>query len=151
MNKSRWLTLTLILSLATNLLIAGIFIGRSMSRGEGAIYLPPNLGWMIRHMDQPTRQALRSKIEEHSLAIKPIRQEMRKTQRAFDRLLVEPEPDVVALKETLTRLRSASDEYQRETHSVMLKLIPELNEEQRRRMSNMLRSRPDQPHRRHQN
>ena len=151
MNKSRWLTLTLVLSLATNLLIAGIFIGRSMSRGEGTIYLPPNLGWMIRHMDQPTRQVLQGKIEEHSLAIKPIRQEMRKTQRAFDRLLVEPEPDVVALKETLTRLRSASDEYQQETHSVMLKLIPELNEEQRHRVSKMLRRRPDQPHQRHQN
>ena len=151
MNKSRWLTLALVLSLAANLLIVGIFVGRSMSGVPGAFHLPPNLGWMIRHMDQPTRQALRSEMEQHSSAIRPIRREMREAQRAFDRLLVQSEPDVDALSETLTRLRSASDRYQQETHGMMLKLIPELNEEQRRQVSKTLRRRPDQHPRRHQN
>ena len=150
MNKARWLTLALLLSLAVNLLVAGVFVGRAMSGRSAFEHIPPNLGWMIRHLDNSTRQELHADLEEHVRRVRPLRREMRDAQRSFNRQLIAHELDQDAITDSLKRLRTASDKYQTEMHGMMLRIIPELDERQRRKISSSLRRKPgrDQPPRR---
>ena len=145
MNKARWLTVALVLSLAINLMIVGVFIGRGMSGRPPPGSMPTNFGWMIRHLDDQNRQELRGNLEEHATLVQPIRREMRDAQRTFNRLLIQPELDEMALSASLQKLRTASDQYQTEMHAMMLQIVTQLDEQKRRKIASSLRRGPGRP------
>ena len=142
MNNSRWVIVSLLLSVALNLLLLGVFIGSSVYKKPIIKPLPTHLGWMIQHLDSASLNSLRPQIEAHSRRVAPIRQEMRRQQKEFNRLLLQPNPNNKALAQTLSQLRDHSDEYQQEMHSMILKLIPKLSEDQRLKVISMLRRPP---------
>ena len=142
MNNSRWVVVSLLLSVALNLLLLGVFIGSSVYKKPIIKPLPTHLGWMIQHLDSASLNSLRPQIEAHSRRVAPIRQEMRQQQKEFNRLLLQPNPNNKALAQTLSQLRDHSDEYQQEMHSMILKLIPKLSEDQRLKVISMLRRPP---------
>lgn len=148
MNKSRWLTVALLASLAVNLLVVGVFVGRVISGGPGPERMPSNLGWMVRHLDEPTRESLRSEMMEHNKRAGPLRRQMRDAQRTFNRQLLDSTIDTEAMSQSLTELRRTSDEYQTEMHEMMLLIVPKLDEQQRRRVLSTIRRGPDRPPRR---
>jgi len=148
MNKSRWLTVALLASLAVNLLVVGVFVGRVISGGPGPERMPSNLGWMVRHLDEPTRESLRSEMMEHNKRAGPLRKQMRDAQRTFNRQLLDSTIDTEAMSQSLTELRRTSDEYQTEMHEMMLLIVPKLDEQQRRRVLSTIRRGPDRPPRR---
>lgn len=148
MNKSRWLTVALLASLAVNLLVVGVFVGRVISGGPGPERMPSNLGWMVRHLDEPTRESLRSEMMEHNKRVGPLRRQMRDAQRTFNRQLLDSTIDTEAMSQSLTELRRTSDEYQTEMHEMMLLIVPKLDEQQRRRVLSTIRRGPDRPPRR---
>tara|TARA_B110000196_G_scaffold235905_1_gene204383 strand:+ start:293 stop:775 length:483 start_codon:yes stop_codon:yes gene_type:complete len=145
MNKSRWLTVALLVSIAVNLLLVGIFFGRVILGGPGPERMPSQLGWMIRHLDEPTRESLRSEMVEHIKRAGPLRKQMRSVQQTFNRQLLESTIDTEAMSQSLAELRHASDEYQTEMHEMMLLILPELDEQQRRQVLSTIRRGPDQP------
>ena len=142
MNNSRLVIVSLLLSVALNLLLLGVFIGSSVYKKPIIKPLPTHLGWMIQHLDSASLNSLRPQIEAHSRRVAPIRQEMRRQQKEFNRLLLQPNPNNKALAQTLSQLRDHSDEYQQEMHSMILKLIPKLSEDQRLKVISMLRRPP---------
>ena len=142
MNNNRWVILSLLLSLALNLLLCGVIIGSSVYKKPIIKPLPPNLGWMIQHLDSASLNSLQPQLEAHTRRVAPIRREMRQQQKEFNRLLLQPKPDNEVLAQTLSKLREHSDEYQQEMHSMILKLIPKLNEDQRRQVNKLLRKPP---------
>jgi len=145
MNKSRWLAVAFLASVAVNLLLVGVFVGRVISGGPGPERMPSQLGWMIRHLDEPTRESLRSEMVEHTKRAGPLRKQMRSAQQTFNRQLLGSSIDTEAMSQSLAELRRASDEYQTEMHEMMLLIIPELDEQQRRRVLSTIRRGPDRP------
>ena len=109
MNNSRWVVVSLLLSVALNLLLLGVIIGRSVYKKPIIKPLPTHLGWMIQHLDSASLNSLRSQIEAHSRRVVPIRQEMRRQQKEFNRLLLQPNPNNKALAQTLSKLRNHSE------------------------------------------
>ncbi len=138
MNKTRWLTLLLLVSLGINLLLAGTYAGWVMSRGK-MLHIPPEFGWMIREMkSDATREEIHPLLTKHNKQMRPIRREIGIAQRNFNKLLVEPELDEEAMAESLRRLRDASSQYQVEMHKMMLQILSTLNVEERNKISHYL-------------
>ncbi len=138
MNKTRWLTLLLLVSLGINLLLAGAYAGWVMSRGK-MLHIPPEFGWMIREMkSEATREEIHPLLTKHNKQMRPIRREIGIAQRNFNKLLVEPELDEEAMAESLRRLRDASSQYQVEMHKMMLQILSTLNVEERNKISHYL-------------
>ena len=142
MNNTRWMIFSLLISLALNLLLIGIFIGGLVAKKPNIKPLPTNLGWMTQHLDSASLKSLRPQIEAHARREAPIREKMNRKQREFSKLLSQSNPNDKALAQTLLQLRNHSDEYQKEMHSMILTLIPRLGEEQRRKVIKMLRRPP---------
>ena len=97
---------------------------------------------MIQYLDSASLSSLQPHLEAHTRRVAPIRREMRRQQKEFNRLLLQSKPDNEVLAQTLSKLREHSNQYQQEMHSMILKLIPKLNEDQRRQVNKLLRKPP---------
>ena len=139
MNKTRWLTLLLLISLGINLLLAGTYAGWVMSK-EKMLHIPPEFGWMMKEMkSEATREEIHPLLTTHIKQIRPIRREIGIAQRNFNKLLVEPKLDEEAMAESLRRLRDSSSQYQVEMHKMMLQILSSLTVEERNKISHYLK------------
>jgi uncharacterized membrane protein len=136
------ISISLVLSVALNLLFIGVVAGRFMYGTPRP--MSPHLGWVLRDLDEEARDKLRPIIEDQARTIRPLRHEMREAQKEFRNLLVEDSFDENALQESLSHLRRASEEYQSGMHHQMLMVLKDLEPEQRRRVARFLmRPRPE--------
>ena len=139
-NVSRLTTIILVCSLAINLLLVGGLVGHLVSRGSMKNMPPIGLGWMLRGLDDRTKQSLRPEFEAHMTRSMPLRREMRAAQQAFETVLLSPDIDEAALDIALARLRKASDAFQQSSHEQMVRVIKQLDAEQRQQMVQFLHS-----------
>jgi uncharacterized membrane protein len=137
MNKSRILSISLVLSVTLNLLFVGAVVGRFM-QGAPSRPMSSHLGGVLRDLDDEARDKIRPVLENQAETIKPLRREMRQAQRQFRKLLVEESFDEGALEESLSQLRHASEQYQSGMHHQMLLVLKDLEPEQRRRVARLL-------------
>jgi uncharacterized membrane protein len=143
MNKSRIISISLVFSVALNLLFVGAVVGRFM-HGAPPRPMSSHLGGVLRDLDDEARDKIRPVLENQAETIRPLRREMRQAQKEFRKLLVEESFDEGALEESLSQLRHASEEYQSGMHHQMLLVLKDLEPEQRRRVARLLmRSRPE--------
>jgi uncharacterized membrane protein len=143
MNKSRILSISIVLSVTLNLLFVGAVVGRFM-QGAPSRPMSSHLGGVLRDLDDEARDKIRPVLENQAETIRPLRREMRQAQRQFRKLLVEESFDEGALEESLSQLRHASEQYQSGMHHQMLLVLKDLEPEQRRRVARLLmRSRPE--------
>lgn len=134
---SRLVNIILVFSLALNLLLVGGLIGHWL-RGGPPRPIPDHLGWIIRHLDDDTRRALRPKLESHIREARPLRREMRDAQREFQQALTTEQFDESRLEAALARLRAASGAWQEAMHDEMIIILKNLPPEERRRVVSFL-------------
>ncbi len=137
-NSRRLINFLLICSLAINLLLVGGLIGRLMA-GPPTRPLPDHLGWILRQLDEPAKESLRSDMRAHASRIMPLRREMRSAQRDFEAAVSGDKVDQDAALEALSRLRSSSLQYQESTHQKMVQILATLDNTQRTRVLRYLR------------
>jgi Spy/CpxP family protein refolding chaperone len=142
MNRRGWLQLALALSVALNLLAAGIWMGRWMHR-------PPPMDWAVQPLDETTRGKLRDLLEVRADHTREARRAMRERQRRLRQLLADDSLDEAALTAELAALRAAGGRYQEAMHETAVSILVELEPEQRRRVARQLLApypaRPDRP------
>lgn len=141
--RSRLLNITLVCSLAINLLLVGGIIGRIAFGPPHHRPMPNHLGWMVRTLDKDTRKALRPDLEAHARQVAPLRREMRAARQDFENLLTQPQLDRQRLENALSRLRKASDAYQQSMHEEMVVILEKMTPEERHRFVRFLNRRPD--------
>ena len=143
MNKTRIISISLVFSVALNLLFVGALVGRFMHGAPGRP-MSSHLGWVLRDLDEEARDKIRPVLENQAETIRPLRREMWQAQKEFRNLLVEESFDEGALEESLSHLRHASEQYQSGMHHQMLMVLKDLEPEQRRRVARFLmRPRPE--------
>ncbi len=145
MNRTHWLVLGLLVSIGLNLLVVGMFAGRAMSGGPGMAPMPLNLGWVIRDLDEETRESLRPRLIDHARQARPLRRDVHEAQREFDRLLVKEDLNEAELKDALSNLRASTDRYEQTMHVMMAEIIAGLAPDQRRKIARFLRRKPGPP------
>jgi len=134
-----WLVISLIISLAINLLFIGALAGKLASRPHSGP-MPRHLGWMLRDLDPSVRQQLRPQMQAHAEQVRPLRQALRQAQRKLRSVLATEPLDEDGLTAALSQLQKASSGLQLSMHQEMITLAKQLGPEQRTRIAHFLRS-----------
>lgn len=144
MNKRYWINGALIVSLALNLLIAGIMIGRWSHRPPD--HMP---GGLAAQFDESQVANLRQTLESRRESRRQFGREAGQFHERFRELLDQqplPEEEVRA---TLAELRGRTGDFQAAMHEDMIRILKELNPEQRHRaarfLMNPIHSKPRPP------
>ena len=150
MTRSRVVTVALIASLAINLLFVGALIGWRVWGPDGRPGFPPHFGWMMRGLDEQTRDELKPVIRRQAQQLIPLRKRMRNEQLRFNAALTSEPFDERALDQALTDLRQTTEAFQAVMHQQMLTVIEKMGPEERKRVARYLRHRgPGDRHRSH--
>lgn len=144
--KRRLMIITLVCSLAINLLLVGGIIGR-LAFGPPPPPMPTHLGWLVRSLDKQTREQLRPELMAHARKVRPLRREMRSAQKEFESAMLSPTLDEKRLDASLTELRNASEAYQQSMHEEMVSILKKMNPEERKRVVQFLQRRGGGMHR----
>ena len=133
MIKNKLLLLGLLLSLSINLFFVGGIAYRVSSFQEQLTGrpLPPNVGWIVRDLDEARRSELEPQLRSSFEEISPIRREMMNAQRQVNELMSAQPFDAGALSEAFTTLRDANIRYQALAHEQTSEILGQLSEEER--------------------
>ncbi len=133
MSRQNLIVLGLIISLGINLfLIGGIATRINNQRDyDRSRPFPPNVGWIIRDLDENRQQELSEVLAPLGDEISPYRRAMFEAQRNVNQLMGAAEYDAAALDAAFTELREAAQAYTAITHEQTLAVLGELTEEER--------------------
>lgn len=133
MPKNKYIISGLLISLALNLLFIGAISYRYISpqRERIARPLPPNIGWIVRDLEQQRHSELQAIMQKSAKEISPIRREMLAAQRRVNELMSAQPYDMNALNDAFAELREASIRYQTLSHKKTATILGELSEQER--------------------
>ena len=133
MTKNKILLLGLLLSLSINLFfVGGIAYRVANFQGErSGRPLPPNVGWVVRDLEESRRTELEPQLRQSFEAIGPIRREMMNAQRQVNDLMSAQPFDASELNTAFASLREASIRYQALSHAQTSDILGLLSEEER--------------------
>ncbi|MEX0962698.1 MAG: periplasmic heavy metal sensor [Pseudohongiellaceae bacterium] len=133
MTKNRLLLLGLLVSISINLFFVGGIAYRvgNFNDERSGRPLPPNVGWIVRDLDEQRRSELEPQLRESFEQIRPIRREMIDAQRQVNALMSAQPFDAEALSEAFATLRAASIRYQELSHAQTSSIFGQLSEQER--------------------
>ena len=133
MTKKRILLIGLLFSISINLFFVGgiayrvaNFDGEEFSRP-----LPPNIGWVVRDLEESRRSELEPQLRQSFAEIFSIRREMMRAQRQVNDLISAQQFDANALNVAFASLREANIRYQALSHDQTSEILALLSEEER--------------------
>ncbi|MDP5070735.1 MAG: periplasmic heavy metal sensor [Congregibacter sp.] len=127
MNKQNVLVMTLLLSVAVNLLMAGFVIGKK----RGPQHERPPMAWATESLSPETRRKVRGQMRAQIAQVRPLRENMRKAHMEVRNAVAAETFDSEALALALQQSREVSARYQVLMHQNLVTLSAELNKEQR--------------------
>lgn len=130
LNRHNIVLLLLAVSVTVNLFFIGAVTARYVDRPERPME-PPNMRWVMRAMDDSTRESLRPRFTQYGEVLRPLRGEMFRAQREVNELLAADPVDTQAVTAAFERLRAANLRYQEVTHEQLAQVFAELTPEQR--------------------
>jgi uncharacterized membrane protein len=144
--KQRLLAIVLLTSVALNLFLGGIVVGKyigqvSESKPGHPPHRMPRLRWMIQSLPEESREKIRPLLLEHRANIKFQKRRAREARRAVHQQLTASDFNPEALSKALEKLRQKMGEAQKVMHAVLVKMASQLDEEDRRRLSETTRPR----------
>ncbi len=128
MSRRTTLIGALVVSVALNLLIAGVLIGRFSSRHPPT---PPPGAWAAGELSAETRSRVREHMARQMESVRPMRRELRDAQDGIRAAVLAEPYDPEALKAALARLRSVTSRYQQLLHEGLAEIAAELPVEER--------------------
>ncbi|MDF1794485.1 MAG: periplasmic heavy metal sensor [Thalassobaculaceae bacterium] len=141
MTRTRWLILVLLASLAVNLFIGGLAIGRWVDHGwdhrggprhhAGSTPEGPGPRWLRRMVGEDAMDTVRSVWEQHEAVIDPLRAEADAARTAVaDTLSAEPfvRADYAA---ALAEMRDAMERMQAAIHAAIVDVVDGMTADQR--------------------
>jgi uncharacterized membrane protein len=130
LNRHNILMLVLAVSVTVNLFFVGAVTARYVDRPERPME-PPNMRWVMRAVDDSTRENLRPRLMQYGEILRPLRGEMFRAQREVNELLAAEPVDTQAVAAAFERLRAANLRYQEVTHQQLAQVFAALSPEQR--------------------
>lgn len=124
----RTLTLLLIGSLAINLTVAGLLVGR-WSAGDMTKKAP--MVWAFKEVSPESRQRLRPLLKESLREVLPLRRDLKRAERQVVALIRQDDIDEAALSQALAELRAANLAHQEAIHEVGVEAFGQLDKEER--------------------
>lgn len=133
MSRKNLLVLGLVLSLGVNLFVLGGIVTRINNSRDYAQArpFPPNVGWIIRDLDESRQEELSEVLAPLGEQASPLRRAMMNAQRQVNRLMSASEFDEAALSAAFDELREAAQAYTALSHEQTLLVMSLLTAEER--------------------
>lgn len=137
--RTRTLALLLFLSVALNLFVAGMVVGRwdrwDGFKGHGGPRHGKSMSRVIEYaLGDSLSPALRERLEQHDRAMRENFEATRRSRREIRDVLGREPFDKTAYLEALDRMNTVHDRIRAETHSFMTEIMDDLTPEQRRKL-----------------
>ena len=126
MKNNTWLIVALVISMGTNLLVAGVAIGR-MVHGPS-----PMLEWMTGDVSDETRSKILNSMKKHFRDTWETRRQMRDLQARLGEAVVAEEYDEAKVTTLFAELRQVSARLQQRSHRQIIENLREMTPEERR-------------------
>lgn len=143
MSRRQLLVTALLVSVAINLFFIG-GLGIRMLRLQDmreARPLPPNLGWIVRDLNESRRSELADTIRSSAEQVMPLRRAMFSAQGRVNELMAAEDFDAEALTAAFAELRAASSQYQQVTQEQTVNILAKLTPEERQSAREFVRRR----------
>lgn len=139
-NTNKWL----IASVAINLIFIGALLGDWFSHARRN---PPPMHWATGELDEPSRAAVKTILDQQKPVVRAFRQEMRAIDKALMQIVRSPTLDPKELERILSARQAKQMEYQSVLQTSLESILPALTPPQRvtvmRRM--LMESKPQRP------
>lgn len=140
-NTNKWL----IASVAINLVFIGALLGDWFSHARRT---PPPMHWATGRLDEPSRAAVKTVLDQQKPVVRALRQEMRAIDKTLMEIVRSPTLSTAELERILTVRQAKQSEYQSLLQTSLESILPALTPPQRlavlRRM--LMESKPPRPH-----
>jgi len=137
--NSKWLVPTLGLSLAVNLFVAGLMLGKSFNdappRPEGRPRIDFDMQRFGQHLNQNERRKIRNILKEERGALSERYQSVRQSEEQIKSLISAPQVDRQALLQALKDHGILMQQLHAPMQRVMMEVVAELSQETRQKMA----------------
>lgn len=141
---SRWLRIVLILSLAINLLIAGVVAGRwwmhGRPHGPGQHPFTAAIERLMKDLPEAKREHAGELLKHHRDTVRPLRELSREAREGAREAILTDPYDEAKVKTAFDRFRDIRQTRRQSTRDMMLGLMRELNLEERKKLLNYIRA-----------
>ncbi len=117
-----------VVSLALNLLLAGLIGGHMLREGR---HSPPPLAWAFKEVPKGVREKARPILREHSREVIAARRDVRQSERALRKLLQSENLTREELAVGLADMRRSTADYHELIHEVGIDVLLSLDAKQR--------------------
>jgi uncharacterized membrane protein len=138
--RRRTLVIVLICSIAINLLLIGGLVGHFATTPPGRPF-PSHLGWIVRELDDDTRQKLWPLLKQNAEEARPLRRDLGLAQREFEKALQADPFDEEQVLLALDKLQKTARENQTRLHLQMIGVMKEMNPQDRAKALRFLHKR----------
>jgi uncharacterized membrane protein len=149
--KQRIFAIVLIGSLALNLFLGGILVGKYFGHHSEPKHfphhrMPPRLHWMIQALPEESQAKIRPLMREYRSKKRSQRHRFRQARRAVHEQLTASDFNKESLSKALATLRQEMGNTQQQMHTQLVKMASQLDEKERQILSEATHRR--RPHRR---
>ncbi len=117
-----------VVSMALNLLLAGLIGGHMLREGQQS---PPPLAWVFKEVPKGVREKARPILREHSREVIAARRDVRQSERALRKLLQSENLTRDELEAGLAEMRRSTADYHKLIHEVGIDVLLSLDPKQR--------------------
>ena len=128
-----------VVSIALNLLLAGLIGGHILREGQ---HSPPPLAWAFKDVPKGVRETVRPILREHSREVIAARRDVRQSERALRKLLQSQNLTRKELEAGLADMRRSTADYHELIHEVGIDVLLSLDAEQRMKAAPYLFKQP---------
>lgn len=131
MSKNQGLMLALLLSVAINLLVAGVVIGRgTLPKPPPG---PPPMEWVARDLNPETQRKMMRALRSRQSEFRPLREDMRLATMGVRKAISASEDDYdpARLDEALANMRDVTLRYQELIHRSLVEVTADMPREER--------------------
>jgi uncharacterized membrane protein len=145
--KQRLFAIILLSSLALNIFLGGILVGKHLGNISGQKFdhpLPPppkreRLRWMIRTLPEESREKVRPLIQKYSAETKHQIRRVKRARRAVNEQLRASDFNAEAFSKALAVLDQEKGKAQKMMNTVLIEIANQLDEEDRHRLVEAMR------------
>ena len=128
-----------VVSIALNLLLAGLIGGHMLREGQ---HSPPPLAWAFKDVPKGVREKARPILQEHSREVIAARRDVRQSERALRKLLQSENLTRKELEAGLAGMRRSTADYHELIHEVGIDVLLSLDAKQRMKAAPYLFKQP---------
>ena len=128
-----------VVSIALNLLLAGLIGGHMLREGQ---HSPPPLAWAFKDVPKGVREKARPILREHSREVTAARRDVRQSERALRKLLQSENLTREELEVGLANMRRSTADYHELIHEVGIEVLLSLDAKQRMKAAPYLFKQP---------